>query len=77
MAYEVIVVTPQHHGHLERALKHINRNLENPHLESLWRKDLGHHRHEYVAHVKTGHLGNHHHFTVVWVTHTQHHEEKL
>lgn len=77
MAYEVIVVTPDYEGRIQRAIKHANRQLDNIHIQSLWRKDLGHHRHEYAAHIKTGHIGNHHHFSVVWITHTEHHHEKI
>ena len=46
-------------------------------VESLWTRDLGHHRHEYSAHIKTGHIGNHHHWSVVWITKTEHHEEHI
>lgn len=77
MTYEVIVITPQEEHRIERAIKHAKRQLEHVKIQSLWRRDLGHHRHEYSAHVKTGHLGNHHHFSVVWITKTEHHQEHI
>ena len=48
----------KHHGHGGR--------WENPQLVSVWREKVGHHDHLYWIHVKTGHMGNHHNFTLVY-----------
>jgi hypothetical protein len=70
MGYEVIIVdetAQQHWNHvIHHAEEHLKRKFENPHIEKLWRDKLGHHDFLYCAHIKTGHFGNHHHFTVVW-----------
>lgn len=76
MVYEVIVVdnlSNHHFSQVQHALKErYHGKFENPHIEKLWRDHIGHHDYLYHAHVKTGHFGNHHHFTVLWETKTHH-----
>ena len=70
MPYTVIVVTDHERNHWAKVQHHaeekIMRKFENPHIEKLWCDKIGHHDYLYHAHIKTGHFGNHHHFTVLW-----------
>lgn len=70
MGYEIIVVDTRERDHFAKVQRHaeerLMRQLENPHIETLWCDKIGHHDWLYQAHIKTGHLGNHHHFTVLW-----------
>lgn len=70
MGYEVIVVDATVTDHWNKVQHHaetkIGRKLENPHIEKIWCDKIGHHDFVYHAHIKTGHFGAHHHFTVWW-----------
>jgi len=77
MTYVVVVVNHDEEERIKRAIKHANRQLEHVEIKSLWKRDLGHHQTEYSAHIKTGHLGNHHHYSVVWIVKHEHHQEHI
>lgn len=81
MVYEVIVVDEQARDHFTKVTVFVNQKLgkalENPHIEKLWRDKVGHHDFLYNAHIKTGHLGNHHHFTVWWEVRGPHGHEHV
>ena len=71
MGYEVVAVDATFNQHFvlvqEHIVKHpLGAKFEHPHIEKVWCDKTGHHKWLYCVHVKTGHLGNHHHFTVVF-----------
>ena len=71
MTYEVIAVDGEVNAHFLLISDHVKNHkhgakFENPHLEQVWRHKVGQHDVIYQAHVKTGHLGDHHHFTILW-----------
>ncbi len=55
------MAAPHAHKH-----KHCHNKWENPQIEKVFADKLGHHDWLYCVHVKTGKLGNHHHFTIVY-----------
>lgn len=81
MGYEIIVVTPEAQNHFNKVAHHAEekalKKFENPHIEKLWCDKVGHHDFLYQAHIKTGHLGNHHHFTVLWEVRGSHNNEHV
>lgn len=70
MVYEVIEVDEVARDHFVKVQvfvsEKIHKQLENPHIEKLWRDKIGPHDFLYNAHIKTGHFGSHHHYTVLW-----------
>ena len=73
MGYEVLAVNDFNgRGHWVLVEKHVQNHhhvkakYENPHIEKVWADKIGHHDWLYCVHIKTGHLGNHHHWTVVF-----------
>lgn len=79
MAYEEIIVDDlvlEHFGKIHHHAHHrAGHKWENPQITQVWREKVGHHDYLYWVHVKTGHLGNHHHFTLVFEI--RHHQEHL
>ena len=77
MGYEVIVVdqTVHHHFGLVRVhvIERTGHKFENPHIEKAWCHRVGPHEMLYQLHVKTGHLGNHHHWTILFEVRSHHH----
>ena len=78
MGYEVVVIDATFNDHYGRVTEHIKHHplgakFEHPHIEKAWVDRVGQHKWVYWVHVKTGHLGNHHHFTVVYEIHFHHH----
>lgn len=72
-----IDVTVQEHFELVKPHCHerLGKKFENPHIEKAFADKVGHHDWLYWVHIKTGHLGNHHHFTIVYEI--KHHHVKL
>lgn len=76
MVYEIIVIDDQvnhHYKKIDHILKHkLGEKYSNPHIEKVWRDKIGHHDYLYQAHIKTGHIPHHHHFTVLYEIKGQH-----
>lgn len=76
MGYEIIVIDNHAQNHFKQVHQHIHQRIptkfEHPVLEKVWRNKIGHHDFLYHAHVKTGHLGNFHHWTILWEVKTHH-----
>ncbi len=70
MGYEEIVIDELVLEHFARIHHHAHgragHKWDNPQITQAWREKVGHHDYLYWVHVKTGHLGNHHNFTVVF-----------
>jgi hypothetical protein len=70
MSYQVYVVDDHFNRHFKEMDHHIKHKLHekysNPHVEKVWMQKIDHHTEIFWVHIKTGHLGNHHHFTVVF-----------
>ena len=79
MSYQVYVVDDHFNRHFKEMDHHIKHKLHekysNPHVEKVWMQKIDHHTEIFWVHIKTGHLGNHHHFTVVFecIHHHQNH----
>lgn len=73
MGYEIITVTPEVQAHFTLVIPHVEHKIpgkfQNPHIEKIWANRLGPHNVLYQVHVKTGHLGNHHHYSVLFDVH--------
>lgn len=73
MKYEVILINDPYHQNHWNAMQpyivqhhHVKAKFQNPHIVGSWAHKLGFHDWIYCIHVKTGHLGNHHHFTITY-----------
>lgn len=74
MNYEIVEVDEHVLGHfklieVDLAKRIGHKKFENPEIEKAWHHRAGTHgQHEwfYQVHIKTGHLGDHHHYTVLF-----------
>lgn len=78
MGYTVVEIDPVFLGTFEKVTPSFDHHahhqkLKNPHVEKVWIDRIGPHKSLYCVHIKTGGLGNHHHFTVTYEAHFNHH----